>query len=397
MRKIEKLQTPYFLIHKKEIDKLVDEMFNSLSKYWRKFIVGYSFKTNNLPWVITYMKSKGMYAEVVSSDEFNLALELGFQYKNIIFNGPVKGEKEFKRALEEEGIINLDSKRELRWIAESRNIRARIGLRVNFDIESLCPGESQCGLEDGRFGFSYETGEFEKALNELKNLGINISGIHLHCSSKTRSKEIYKAISEMAVKIVREYKLKLSFIDIGGGFFGGVVGKPTFDEYFSIVNNIFSKEKELKDIELIVEPGMSVVGATMDYVTSVVDEKKTLNNRFILLDGSRIHIDPLMKKTTYNYVIEDDGKNRDIIEEKQTLSGFTCMENDRFLTLKNEFLLKENDKVIFKKVGAYTIGLSPLFIQFYPDIYVQFEDKIELVQKRWSEKEFLKNKKEGNK
>lgn len=209
MRKIKKLQTPYFLIHKKEMDKLVDEMFNSLSKYWRKFIVGYSFKTNNLPWVITYMKSKGMYAEVVSSDEFNLALELGFQYKNIIFNGPVKGEKEFKRALEEEGIINLDSKRELRWIAESRNIRAKIGLRVNFDIESLCPGESQCGLEDGRFGFSYETGEFEKALNELKNLGISISGIHLHCSSKTRSKEIYKAISEMAVKNNKRIQIEI--------------------------------------------------------------------------------------------------------------------------------------------------------------------------------------------
>lgn len=396
MRKIEKLQTPYFLISKKEIDKLVDELFNSLNKYWEKFIVGYSFKTNNLPWVITYMKEKGMYAEVVSSDEFNLAIELGFLYKNIIFNGPVKGEKEFKKAIEEEGIINLDSKRELRWLAESKNIKARIGLRVNFDIESLCPNESQCGAEDGRFGFSYETGEFEKAVDELKILGINIAGIHLHCSSKTRSKKIYKAISEMAVKIIKQYKLKLSYIDIGGGFFGGVEGKPTFEEYFSMIKNIFKQEKELDNIELIVEPGMSVIGATMDYVTSVIDEKKTLNNRFILLDGSRTHIDPLMKKTTYNYCIEYGEKNENIIEEKQTLSGFTCMENDRFFTLKNEVLLKESDKVIFKKVGAYTIGLAPLFIQFYPDIYVQFEDKIELVQKRWTEKDFLKNRKEGN-
>lgn len=396
MRKIEKLQTPYFLISKKEIDKLVDELFNSLNKYWEKFIVGYSFKTNNLPWVITYMKEKGMYAEVVSSDEFNLAIELGFLYKNIIFNGPVKGEKEFKKAIEEEGIINLDSKRELRWLAESKNIKARIGLRVNFDIESLCPNESQCGAEDGRFGFSYETGEFEKAVDELKILGINIAGIHLHCSSKTRSKKIYKAISEMAVKIIKQYKLKLSYIDIGGGFFGGVEGKPTFEEYFSMIKDIFKQEKELDNIELIVEPGMSVIGATIDYVTSVIDEKKTLNNRFILLDGSRTHIDPLMKKTIYNYCIEYAEKNENIIEEKQTLSGFTCMENDRFFTLKNEVLLKESDKVIFKKVGAYTIGLAPLFIQFYPDIYVQFEDKIELVQKRWTEKDFLKNRKEGN-
>lgn len=390
MKKIDKLQTPCFLISKKNMDNLIDDMFKSLKKYWKKYIIGYSFKTNNLPWIINYMKEKGMYAEVVSSDEFNLALELGFLHKNIIFNGPVKGEIEFKNALKEEGIINLDSKRELRWISESKNINARIGLRINFDIETLCPEESQCGVEDGRFGFSYETGELKKALDELEYLGVKISGIHLHCSSKTRSKKIYETLSNFAVKIVREYNLKLSYIDIGGGFFGGVQGKPTFEEYFSLIKNIFNKEERLKNIELIIEPGMSLVGAPIKYVTSVVDTKKTLNNKFVLLDGSRIHIDPLMKKTAYSYYVEYSNSEQTKIIKKQTLTGFTCLENDRFFSLRNKRKLKEGDKIIFEKVGAYTIGLAPLFIQFYPNIYVEFEDKVELIQKKWNEKDFIK-------
>ena len=126
---IDDIKTPYFLIHKDKMDNLIDDMFYSLQKYWKNGIVGYSFKTNNLPWIIKYMKKRGLYAEVVSSDEFELAVHLGFPYENIIFNGPVKGKKEFEEALRQNTIINLDSKRELRWLKECKDIKAKVGLR----------------------------------------------------------------------------------------------------------------------------------------------------------------------------------------------------------------------------------------------------------------------------
>ena len=97
---VEKISTPYFLIRTKKVDALVEECLTSLRKIWPEGIAGYSFKTNNLPWIIKYMKEKGFLAEVVSSDEYQLAKAVGYAPSQIIFNGPVKGKGEFIEAVE---------------------------------------------------------------------------------------------------------------------------------------------------------------------------------------------------------------------------------------------------------------------------------------------------------
>ena len=56
-----------------------------------QFGIGYSFKTNSLPWVLSFMKEHGCYAEVVSENEYELAEYIGFEH--IIYNGPVKGKR----------------------------------------------------------------------------------------------------------------------------------------------------------------------------------------------------------------------------------------------------------------------------------------------------------------
>lgn len=378
---MEKIHTPSFIIRKEKLQKQLDDLNNALHQYFPKAVAGYSFKTNNLPWLITYIKNKGLWAEVVSADEYNLAKSLAFPVDRIIFNGPVKGHKEFIEAVENGAIVNIDSKRELRWLSECSPLsmgQCNIGLRINFCMEDKCPGETQGGREDGRFGFSIENGEFSDALTVLKDYGIPLSGLHLHCSSKTRSLNIYKAIAHEAVEIIKSHDLTLRYIDIGGGFFGGVPGKPTFDDYFYHVSSILSSAIDLNSTTIIVEPGISLVGSSIDYATTVVDIKTTKNNRFVLLDGSRIHIDPLMRKCTYTYHIES---STNLPPVEQILCGFTCMENDRFFHYEGPALC-EGDMVFFEKVGAYTMGLSPQFIEAYPTVYVEDGKRLELVRKK---------------
>ena len=93
---------------------------------------------------------------------------------------------------------------------------------------------------------------------------------------------------------------------------------------------------------------MSVVGAYIDYVTSVMDVKETLHNRFIVTDGSRTNIDPLMNKSSYFYEVLRKNEERKIIK-KQTISGFTCMEHDRLFQLKNEKDIQREDQIIYHK------------------------------------------------
>lgn len=384
------MKTPCFVIHQNKMDELVDGICAAVHDYYPQGIVGYSFKTNNLPWIITHMKEKGLWAEVVSSDEYTLAMKLGYSPDKVIFNGPVKGKHEFLYALSHGSVVNIDAKRELDWLGEVAGLSGKIGIRVNFDLEARCPGESQCAKEDGRFGFSYETGELDQALQRIKQAGIHLSGLHLHCSSKTRSLNVYRAIAEVAVEIVRKYHLQPDYIDIGGGFFGGVVGKPSFQEYIGLVHDVLSAESALLQTNLIVEPGMAIVGSPIDYVTTAIDVKHTPHNRFVILDGSRIHIDPLMKKQTYSYYSsKKDAMQERCICDIQTLCGFTCMENDRFFQVKNTDEYACGDKVVFEKVGAYTMGLSPLFIQFFPAVYVENQYGLNCVRQHWDAEKFI--------
>ena len=160
------LQTPCYIIHKDILSEGIELLKSSLEKEWNHYCVGYSFKTNSLPWVVEKMKKEGFYAEVVSEDEYDLALKHG--YRNIIYNGPVKGKRTFFHAIETGAIINLDAKRELAWLRESGKKDVTVGLRVNFNLEQYCPGETSGADEGSRFGFSYETGELAQAIQELK-------------------------------------------------------------------------------------------------------------------------------------------------------------------------------------------------------------------------------------
>ena len=84
---MEKYNTPYFLIDKQILDHYWSMLQESLSSSWGNFQIGYSFKTNSLPWLVKYVKEKGAYAEVVSADEYSLAKYLGFENHQIIYNG----------------------------------------------------------------------------------------------------------------------------------------------------------------------------------------------------------------------------------------------------------------------------------------------------------------------
>lgn len=386
------LQTPYFVVQKEILEQGYKSLVEALKKYWNNYIIGYSFKTNALPWVLDYFKKQGCYAEVVSDDEYELARAVNYSAEKIIYNGPIKTRETFIEAINNGAIVNIDSKREVRWLEECDWEReVKVGLRVNFDLEEMCPGESACGDEGGRFGFSYETGEFERVLQTIKKKkNVILAGLHLHCSSKTRSVKIYATIAEIACEIKRQYQLTLEYVDIGGGFFGGLEDKPQFRDYLQIVSQILKKEFNEKETTIIVEPGMSIIGPSIDFVTTVIDEKETNYNKFIITDGSRINIDPLMNKKSYFRDIVYWNMDK-VIEDKQIICGFTCMENDRLFALTNMPKLEEGDKIIYHKVGAYTMCLSPLFIKYFPDVYVYENGEYKKVRSRWGASQYIQN------
>ncbi|MDO5785965.1 MAG: pyridoxal-dependent decarboxylase [Eubacteriales bacterium] len=380
-------KTPYYVIDQKSLDDNFEKLERALKKHWSNFIIGYSYKTNALPWIIRHFDRLGCYAEVVSEEEYRLAKLVGVKKGNLIYNGPIKTKETFLEAIRDGCIVNIDSEREIDWLDELPRKNRVIGIRVNFDIERMCPGQSQCPEEGGRFGFCYENGEFSKAVTMLQEKGARVSGLHLHTSSKSRGLDIYRAIAMVACDIQKEFRLDLDYVDVGGGFFGGLPTKPQFDEYIALMADILSTQFDKGRTSLIIEPGMAVIGAPVRYVTTVIDVKDTQYNRFVVTDGSRTSIDPLMSKSSYFHSYERSADSS--IVPKQIICGYTCMEHDRLFEAIEEPALLPGDRIIYDKVGAYTMCLTPLFIKYFPDVYVERDGVFIKVREAWRPEDYL--------
>ena len=396
---MEKLNTPYFVIDEEILQKYYKMLTDSLSANWHNYLVGYSFKTNSLPWLIAFVKEQGAYAEVVSEDEYLLARHLGYSSGQIIYNGPYKQENSFREVLLADGYVNLDSKQELKWLeklaAEYPNKQLPVGIRANFDLEKMCPGETTMGEESGRFGFCYETGQFAAALQKLAQIkNVTVVGLHLHSSSKSRSVDIFRAIAQMACKLQKEFDLSLSYVDLGGGYCGGMEGRPEYPDYFPVVAEELSKCFSPERTKLIVEPGISLISKCTTFVTSVFDTRDIKGTRYVMTDGSRFNIDATMIKTSHLFHIckrddiSDAPTTRPILDQ-QIVSGFTCMECDRIFTYENAEELYSGDQIIYENVGGYTMSLNPLFIQYFPAVYIRRNEKLWMVRRKWTPEDYV--------
>ena len=381
--------TPYFLIDEKELAVNIRSFREALRKQWPNSALAYSVKTNSLPWVLEYLCENGVMAEVVSQEEFDLARMCGYLPEQIIYNGPIKTGESFKYALKTGAIVNIDSEREVTaLLSQSLRFRGRLGVRVNIDLTSVCPDDVGYHEDGFRFGFSYENGELERVLNVIKEYDPTIEvGLHLHVNSITRSVNVYRAIAAFAARIIREYRLNVGFIDLGGGFFGGVPGKTTPDKYLSVITAELKGVVDTQKVQLLIEPGSALIGSPVHFVTTVLDVKDTAKGRIVTTDGSRINIDPTWRKSGYFNTIESSGS---VYEGRQIVCGYTCMDHDRMMVLEDAPELAVDDKIIYHKVGAYTMTFGGPFIRYFPDVYVQQHDRIHKVRGRMTVEDYYR-------
>lgn len=217
--------------------------------------------------------------------------------------------------------------------------------------------------------------------------GVQQIGLHLHCNSVTRSLNVYKAIAKYAVSLIRKYNLTLSFTDMGGGYFGGVEGKPSPEDYICAIKKELSSIVNPKKTKLILEPGSAIIGSAVELHTTVLDVKDTTHARIVTTDGSRIHIDPLWAKKRYMFstITKEEKKH-----PRQIICGYTYMDHDRLMILENEKELMVGDEIIYHRVGAYSMTFGGMFIRYLPEVYVQMGEEIKRVRSRITIEDYQK-------
>ena len=195
----------------------------------------------------------------------------------------------------------------------------------------------------------------------------------------------------MACRLQQEFDFDLEYVDLGGGYCGGMKGRPEYPDYFPAVAEELSKCFTPEKTKIIVEPGISLISKCTTFVTSIFDTRDIKGTRYVMTDGSRFNTDPTMIKTSHLFHLgykEDFAGERPVMT-RQVISGFTCMEVDRLFTYENQPELVPGDHIIYENVGGYTMSLNPLFIQYCPAVYVRNGDEMKMVRKKWTPEEYV--------
>lgn len=382
--------TPFYLMDAEKYRININNFLAAFKKRYEKVVAGYSFKTNYVPALCKIALEEGVMAEVVSEMEYELARKIGFE--KVIFNGPIKRFAIFEKALAHGAIINLDSEYEIDmlcdYMKQHPGMGIKVGMRININLTDENGNSTiQCGLRFGRFGFPSDI--IGRNIERLRDAGVEIVSLHGHTSTSDRAVLNYKIITQHMLQVCELYELnELEWFDIGGGYFGAapegmeLTGRPTYEDYANCVldealaNEWFTRVQPT----IVIEPGSSVVSNVFSYYTKVYQNKKVGKVNFVMVDGTVFDVKPTMHANNLPHKVyrATDNEERYVCD----VVGSTCMEKDVLLKEVTMPQMEAGDFIQFNGVGAYTICMTPTFINFLAPILMSADGMFVLVRRR---------------
>lgn len=375
--------SPFYIFDKDVFMRNFRDIRAAFTQRYPFVTIGYSYKTNYIPYLCRLVQDLGGYAEVVSRLELDLALKIGCPPAEIIYNGPIKTAKDIAFALSSGIIVNIDTIRELEFVTQIARLQPektfRIGLRINISlVDSQGKSHLQNDLPSGRFGFSDNA--LKAAVRQLKEFpNVRVSSLHGHTSSSNRSLWGYRTIATKLADVGgRYFSESIEFLNVGGGFFGrpaptmGITETPTFDNYAETICEVLGQYPWIKERQprLVIEPGMAVAADTLSFITQVFEVKRIDNQRLAVVDGSIFNVKPTLHQRNHPYTIikKEIGAGPKVV---YSIVGATCMEKDRLLQEIESVEIEREDFIRIENVGAYTVVMTPPFINLAPPIVVR--------------------------
>lgn len=382
--------SPFYVMDSDLYESNIKAFIESFRKRYEKIIVGYSFKTNYVPTLCIRARQIGCYAEVVSEMEMDIAMKLGFE--KIIFNGPIKRTSALIRAIKNRAIINIDAEYEVDFLCQYKREHPEADIKAGVRLNVMLVNEQgtsvvQNGLRSGRFGFPRDI--IEKNIRKLRNADIHIVSIHGHTSSSDRAVANYRVISDYMLRICEEFNLnEIEFFDIGGGFFGAapegldLTNRPQYEDYANIVVDCLKDSEWFNKCSpyIVIEPGSSVVSNVFKYYTKVYQLKHINGKNFAMVDGTVFDVKPTMHSSNLPHSVISNNIEGEF--DVYDVVGSTCMEKDILLRDVSLPKLKAGDYLEFRGVGAYTISLTPTFINYLAPIVTIENEKITVVRRK---------------
>ena len=350
-------KTPFYLYSERQIEKnYLDfaKIFKSVNP-----LICFAAKANTNLTILRMLGKLGSGADVVSGGELLKALKAGIPPNKIVFSGVGKTEEELWLAIKSKILlINIESESEailINTIGKKTNKVISVGFRLNPNIDAKTHKKISTGKAENKFGLSIKNfSTFYKNIKYFENLKINALSVHI--GSQILSDTPYKKTLNVLIKVIMDLRIKLKYVDLGGGFGISYNKKEKQINLNNYAKLVYSFKKKL-NCNIIFEPGRSLVGNTGILVSKIQYIKKGLNQDFVILDAG---MNDFMRTALYDAIhdivpiIKTNKKNQEPLE----FVGPICETSCKFAKYKKYQKIKEGDFVAITNVGAYGSSLS---------------------------------------
>lgn len=354
----EKYQTPLYVYNFDYMTTQYEELKSAFKG--RKSIVAYAVKANSNLSVVKHFAEMGSGADCVSIGEVRRAFLAGIPAYKIIFSGVGKRDEEIREAIEKDILyINVESEAELgrvEMIAKELNIKSRISIRVNPNIDPQTHPYISTGLHDNKFGVDLNTAKRMYIMANNSEF-LDPVGIHFHIGSQLTELGPIRESAEIVADLVRSLqniKIELKFFDIGGGIGVKYDDEVTIKPY-DYVQAILGTLTAL-DLTILCEPGRFLTANAGYFVSKVLYEKQNGAKKFVVIDGA---MNDLLRPSLYNAYHKIEAVTESTSEERPVdIVGPVCESGDFFAKDYPLPELAHNDLVIVHSAGAYGFGMG---------------------------------------
>ncbi|KGK42380.1 diaminopimelate decarboxylase [Nitrincola sp. A-D6] len=321
----------------------------------RDALICYAVKANSNIALLNLLARMGAGFDIVSIGELERVLRAGGEPGKIVFSGVGKQADEIRRALDA-GIFcfNIESDAELdrvNAVALDAGKVARVSFRVNPDVDAGTHPYISTGLKENKFGI-----DIDQAVDVYRRAaalpGVEVVGMDCHIGSQLTEISPFLDALDRLLQLIDRLQAEgvhIAHLDLGGGL--GVCytdETPPAPEVF-----IAAMLERLGDrqLQLIFEPGRSIVANAGVLLTRVEFLKQTGEKNFAIIDAAMNDLIRPALYSAYQEIIpltlrdEGEAKHWDLV-------GPICETGD-FLGKDRELNLEAGDLLAVCSAGAY--------------------------------------------
>ena len=323
----------------------------------RRARVHFAMKSNSNLAVIDCFKKLGAGFDLVSGGELARALAVGADPKSLVFAGVGKSAVEIAKALQA-GVkcINVESIAELHQInrvATKLHCRAPISLRVNPDVDAQTHPYISTGLKGNKFGIAYH--EVLKTYREAALLSqIDVVGIDCHIGSQITTTAPYLDALDKVLELVTQLKkegIEIHHLDLGGGL-GISYGDDNPPDITEFTNTLLNRvaERGFEHLDVVLEPGRSLVGNAGVLLTQVEYLKPGAEKNFCIVDAAMTELMRPALYEAYHGIVPVQKKS--VKSAIYDIVGPVCESGD-WLGRDRTLAIEEGDLLAILSAGAY--------------------------------------------